>query len=92
MLLVPRKNNVANNVPLLHFLIDFNAIFATCTNSTMTDFGYWQCSTFSEVLGAFYRLEDMNLLNRKELLSSEEESLPALTCGLSEKLSASSKP
>ncbi|GFW22098.1 uncharacterized protein TNCV_1632291 [Trichonephila clavipes] len=31
----------------------------------------------------------MNLLNRKELLISEKESLPALTCGPSQKLSAS---
>ncbi|GFU57633.1 hypothetical protein TNCV_3637901 [Trichonephila clavipes] len=41
MLLVPRKNNIFNNVPLVHFLIDFIALFhknqicfAICTNPT----------------------------------------------------------
>ncbi|GFU97445.1 uncharacterized protein TNCV_1913001 [Trichonephila clavipes] len=34
----------------------------------------------------------MNLLNCKELLISEKESLPALTCSPSQKFSASSEP
>ncbi|GFV45939.1 uncharacterized protein TNCV_1977751 [Trichonephila clavipes] len=34
----------------------------------------------------------INLLNCKELLISEKESFPALTCGLSQKFSASPEP
>ncbi|GFW37654.1 uncharacterized protein TNCV_415401 [Trichonephila clavipes] len=90
MLLVRRKYNSFNNVPLVHFLIDFNASskktkgvlpLAQILPQTITDFGYWRCSTMPRCL-----------LNRKELLISEKKSLSALTCVPTQKFWTSSKP
>ncbi|GFS94778.1 uncharacterized protein TNCV_4456601 [Trichonephila clavipes] len=62
---------------------------------TMTDFGYW----FNNCRGAWsFHAPDsivlgvMNLLNRTELLISEKDYLLTLTCGSSQKFSASSEP
>ncbi|GFX10370.1 uncharacterized protein TNCV_1867651 [Trichonephila clavipes] len=49
--------------------------------------GAWNVHTLDSIA-----LGVMNLLNRKEFLMSEKESLPSLTCGPSEKFSASSEP
>ncbi|GFT99536.1 uncharacterized protein TNCV_3239721 [Trichonephila clavipes] len=103
MLLGPRKYNCFKNVPLVHFLIDFNALFhknqrcfATCTNSAPDHDRLW--ILFNNCRGAWsvHRPDSIvwgvtNLLNCKELLISEKESLPALTCRTSQKFSASSK-
>ncbi|GFX83159.1 peptidyl-prolyl cis-trans isomerase FKBP4 [Trichonephila clavipes] len=80
MLLGPRKYNF-NNVPPLHFLIDFNAhknqrCFATCANSTPDHDRLWILVISNNCRGAWsVRTPDstvlgvMNLLNRKELLT-----------------------
>ncbi|GFT13252.1 uncharacterized protein TNCV_4077071 [Trichonephila clavipes] len=91
------------NVPLLHFLIDFNALlhknqrcFATCANSSPDHDRLRVLAMFDNCRGAwsdhapdFIVLGLMNLLNRKQLLISEKESLPVLTCSPSQKFSAS---
>ncbi|GFX54553.1 uncharacterized protein TNCV_792401 [Trichonephila clavipes] len=106
MPLVPRKYNSFNNVPPVHFLIDFNTLFyknrssfATCTNSAPEHDRLWILAMFNNCRGAWsvhtpdsFVLGVINLLNRKELLISEKESLPTLTCRPSQKFSASSEP
>ncbi|GFU61839.1 uncharacterized protein TNCV_4564841 [Trichonephila clavipes] len=86
--------------------IDFNALFnknqrcfATCTNSTPDHARLWILAMFNNCRRAWsvhtpdsVVLGIMNLLNREELLISEKESLPTLTCGPSQKFSASSEP
>ncbi|GFW57636.1 uncharacterized protein TNCV_2925551 [Trichonephila clavipes] len=103
MLLVQRKYNSFNNVSLVHFLIDFNALFhenqcsfAACENSAPDHDRLWISAMFNNRRGAWsvhtpdsIVLGVMNLVNRKVLLISEKESLPALTCGPSQKFSAS---
>ncbi|GFS57627.1 uncharacterized protein TNCV_1402561 [Trichonephila clavipes] len=106
MLLVPRKYNSFNNVPLVHFLIHFNALFHknrrcfdTCANSAPGHDRLWILAMLNNFRGACsvhtpdsIILGVMNLLNRKEFLISGKESLPALTQGPSQKFSASSEP
>ncbi|GFU21757.1 uncharacterized protein TNCV_3123471 [Trichonephila clavipes] len=105
-LLVPRKYNSFNNVPLVYFLIDFNALFhknqrcfATFSNSATNHDRLWILGMFTYWKGAWsvhtpdsIVLGVIKLLNRKELLINEKESLPALTFGPSQKFSASSEP
>ncbi|GFW40204.1 uncharacterized protein TNCV_5118871 [Trichonephila clavipes] len=106
MLFGTRKYNSFENVPLIPFLIDFNALFhkiqmcfATCANFTPDHDRLWILVMFKNCRGAWsvhrpdpVALGVLNLLNRKELLISEKKSFPALTCGPSQKFSASSQP
>ncbi|GFT67349.1 uncharacterized protein TNCV_2360071 [Trichonephila clavipes] len=104
MLLVPRKCNSLNNVPPVHFLIDFNALFhknqrrfATGTNSAPDHDRLWILAMFNNCRCSwsvhtpdFIVLGVMYLLNRQELLLIEKEFLPTLTFGPSQKSSSSS--
>ncbi|GFW88659.1 peptidyl-prolyl cis-trans isomerase FKBP4 [Trichonephila clavipes] len=88
MLLVPWKYNIFNNVPLVHFLIDFNSLlhknqrcFATCTKTAPDHDRLRILAMFNNCRGAWsVRTPDsivlgvMNFLKRKELLISEKES------------------
>ncbi|GFV66435.1 uncharacterized protein TNCV_3509091 [Trichonephila clavipes] len=89
MLLVPRKYNGFNNVPLGHFLIDFNAhkndrCLATCTNSTSDHGRLWILEMFNNCRGAWsVHIPDSIVLG----IISEKESLLALICGPFQKFS-----
>ncbi|GFU93238.1 uncharacterized protein TNCV_4217641 [Trichonephila clavipes] len=91
------------NAPLVHFLIDFNALchkiqrcFTTCDNSAADHDQLWILGMFNNCRGvwSFHKPDSivlgvMNLLERKVLLLIQKESLPVLTCGPSQKFSAS---
>ncbi|GBN26909.1 hypothetical protein AVEN_170184-1 [Araneus ventricosus] len=72
---------------------------AACANSAPDHDRLWMLAMFDNYRGTWsiYRpdhivLGVMSLLDGKELLISEKESLPALTCGPSQKFSASLEP
>ncbi|GFX20426.1 uncharacterized protein TNCV_3487841 [Trichonephila clavipes] len=92
-----------NKVSLVHFLMDFNALFhknqrcfAICLNFTSDHDRLWILAMFNNCLECtnliLSFLGVMNLLNCKELLIGDKESLPTMTCGPSRKFSASSEP
>ncbi|GBM81380.1 hypothetical protein AVEN_167360-1 [Araneus ventricosus] len=80
-------------------LIRNQRCFAACANSAPDDDRLWMLAMFNHCRGArsVYRpdhivLGVMSLLDGRKLRISEKESLPELTCGQSQKFSASLEP